>query len=124
IVDEADGVAESSGRSAQQQRHSLVAELARAPDRHLVFTTATPHSGDQEAFASLVGLLDPSLESAVANLEFAAGTTARERLASHFVQRRRADIRRYLDAETDFPDREVKERTYRLSVPYRQLLER
>src|SRR5439155_119605 len=32
IVDEAHGVAESAGRSAQQQRHSLVADLAYARD--------------------------------------------------------------------------------------------
>jgi superfamily II DNA or RNA helicase len=125
IVDEAHGVAEpASHAGAQQQRHALVAELARDPARHLILTTATPHSGDQQAFASLVGLLDPTLRAAVADLEYGAGTRARERLARHFVQRRRADIRRYLDLATDFPERLVAERTYRLSREYRALFER
>jgi Helicase conserved C-terminal domain len=48
----------------------------------------------------------------------------RARLALHFVQRRRADIRRYLDEETEFPaDRFFKDETYKLSPGYRSLLE-
>jgi superfamily II DNA or RNA helicase len=125
IVDEAHTVAEPGGHTgAQHQRHALVAELAEDPRRHLILATATPHSGDQDAFASLVGLLQPDLAQAVAALEYGAGTEARERLARHFVQRRRADIKRYLDAETDFPDRKVAEQTYRLTPEYRSLLER
>jgi superfamily II DNA or RNA helicase len=125
IVDEAHGAAEAGARTgAQQQRHALVAELASDPGRHLILATATPHSGDQEAFASLVGLLEPDLRSVVANLEFGAGTEARQQLALHFVQRRRADIRHYLATETDFPERLTAERTYRLTPGYRSLLER
>jgi len=40
------------------------------------------------------------------------------------VQRRRADITRYLDASTDFPEREAVEDTYSLSEPYRRLFNR
>jgi superfamily II DNA or RNA helicase len=124
IVDEAHTVAESSGRGAQHQRHALAAELAADPGRHLILATATPHSGDQEAFASLVGLLAPELRQAVADLEYGAGTEARRELARHFVQRRREDIERYLNAETDFPERVPDEWTYRLSEGYRSLLQR
>jgi superfamily II DNA or RNA helicase len=125
IVDEAHTVAEPGLRSgAQHQRHGLVAELAARPDRHVILATATPHSGDQAAFGSLIGLLAPDLEPAVANLEFGAGSEARARLASHFVQRRRGDIVHYLDAETDFPERLTAEQTYKLTPEYRALLQR
>jgi len=125
IVDEAHAVSEPSARTgAQHQRHALVAELAADPARHLIFTTATPHSGDQGAFASLIGLLAPDLREAIAAGAISAGTRERARLARHFVQRRRADVRRYLDEDSAFPDRETGERTYTLSEPYRRLLER
>ena len=48
----------------------------------------------------------------------------RERLARHFVQRRRADIRSYLDESTPFPeDRLTQERTYSLSAGYKELFD-
>jgi len=123
IVDEAHAVARPGSTSgAQHQRHALVAELTRDAGRHLILTTATPHSGDESAFASLVGLLDPSLEQAVANLDYGGGTDARERLSRHFVQRRRADVADYLGEDTPFPRRESSERTYRLGNDYQRLL--
>ncbi|MBI2942457.1 MAG: DEAD/DEAH box helicase, partial [Chloroflexi bacterium] len=123
IVDEAHAAARGGGGTAQQQRHSLLRELAADPDRHLILVTATPHSGDEGAFASLIGLLVPDLEEKVAQLQYGAGTEARERLARHFVQRRRADIAQYLAAKTDFPVRESQEVAYRLTPEYRQLLD-
>ena len=48
----------------------------------------------------------------------------RRRLAAHFVQRRRADIRHYLDADTPFPERLEKEDTYKLSAAYKALFRR
>ena len=51
IVDEAHTCASATdGRSAQIQRHKLVAGLAANPRRHLILVTATPHSGKEEAF--------------------------------------------------------------------------
>lgn len=124
IVDEAHAAAQSSsGGVAQQQRHSLLRELAADSDRHLLLVTATPHSGDQGAFASLVGLVAPDLEQQVADLEFAAGTEARARLARHFVQRRRVDVEGYLDQRTVFPERDSFDEPYRLTPEYRRLLE-
>ncbi len=124
IVDEAHAAAQASGGgTAQQQRHRLLRELAAAPQRHLVLVTATPHSGDEGAFASLIGLLDPDLEPAVAQLAYGAGTEARERLARRFVQRRRADIRVYLEATTAFPERETREVPYKLTPELKRLLE-
>ncbi len=121
IVDEAHGAARPTGRSsAQQQRHALLRELASKEDRHLIMLTATPHSGVDEAFLSLLGLLDPSFEHL--DLE---GLTEKQRdsLARHFVQRRRADISRWLGAETRFPRREAAEVHYVLSPGYRELFD-
>ncbi len=47
----------------------------------------------------------------------------RRRLAAHFVQRRRADIRAYLDERTTFPDRLSTEATYQLGPEYRRLFD-
>jgi len=121
IVDEvhtavADG---GAGGKARTQRYELVRALADDRQRHLVLVSATPHSGKEEAFRNLIGLLDERLASA--NLEHASG---RERLARHFVQRRRADIRKYLDEETPFPkDRETREVAYALGRDYRALFD-
>lgn len=128
IVDEAHTCAQPGalqlGRSARQQRHQLVAGLAADPDRHLILVTATPHSGDKEAFQSLLRLLDPELGSLPADLTGPANEANRRRLAAHFVQRRRADIRHFLKSDTPFPEREEKELTYRLTPKYRQLFDR
>lgn len=121
VVDEAHTcVADGGpGGKARTQRYELVKALAEDSSRHLLLVTATPHSGKEEAFRNLLGLLDPVL--ATIDLEKAGG---RERLAKHFVQRRRADIRKYLDEETPFPkDRETKEEPYALSKEYKALFE-
>jgi superfamily II DNA or RNA helicase len=120
IVDEAHScVADSSGGGSRgrTQRFRLLQDLAADCRRHLVLVTATPHSGKEDAFRNLIALLDPTLRDADLS-----DPTIRERLAAHMVQRRRADIRRYLGAETRFPsDRETKEIAYRLTPAYSKL---
>lgn len=122
IVDEvhtcvADGTRTGTGRT---QRYELVRDLAKDPQRHLILASATPHSGKEQAFRNLLGLLDPALETI--DLDQVKG---REQLARHFVQRRRADIRRYLDEDTPFPkDRLTKEVPYALSPEYQALFEK
>ncbi|MGJ6980683.1 helicase-related protein [Aestuariimicrobium soli] len=121
IVDEAHTcVADGSmGGRSRTQRYDLVRALAEDASRHLLLVTATPHSGNDEAFRNLIGLLDPALHDL--DLDEPKG---RELLARHFVQRRRADIRVYLDEETPFPsDRESKEVPYTLSPAYRDLID-
>ena len=119
IVDEAhtcvaDGAA---GGRARTQRYDLVQALANDVSRHLILVTATPHSGKDETFRNLIGLLHTDLHTV--DLEQARG---RELLARHFVQRRRADIRQYLDERTPFPrDRLSKEVAYELTPAYRDL---
>ncbi|MHB8867796.1 MAG: helicase-related protein [Thermoleophilia bacterium] len=125
IVDEAHTCASAAGgRSAQIQRHRLVAALAADPERHLILVTATPHSGKEEAFRSLLGFLDRDFLELPMELGGDQSKAHRQRLARHFVQRRRGDIRSYLDEDTPFPDREEREDTYQLSPEYKKLFER
>src|SRR6266568_4248333 len=59
IVDEAHTCADAGGgRRGRQQRHQLVSSIAQKAGQHLVLVTATPHSGKEEAFRSLLTLLD------------------------------------------------------------------
>jgi superfamily II DNA or RNA helicase len=121
IVDEAhNSVAGSSvGQRSRHQRYELLQSLAADPARHLILATATPHSGDDAAFANLVGLCQPDLGTM--DLGSEAG---RVLLARHFVQRRRADIRHYLDEDTPFPsDRQTRDVPYQLSPAYRDLFD-
>ncbi|MEO3858057.1 helicase-related protein [Acrocarpospora sp. B8E8] len=119
IVDEAHTcVADGSASGGRTLRYNLVRGLAAKRDRHLLLVTATPHSGKDEGFRNLIGLIDPALRDL--NLDDAKG---RDQLAKHMVQRRRGDIRKYLDEDTKFPsDRETHEERYYLTDDYRKLL--
>jgi len=112
IVEEAHSCVRGSV-GVRHQRYLLLKELAKDPERHMVFLTATPHSGNDEAFFNLLGLLDPAFLS-LGEVEGKERERLREKLASHFVQRRRPDIAEWRDAHF-FPDRESRETTYKLS---------
>jgi superfamily II DNA or RNA helicase len=121
IVDEAHNYVAAGGQGGRSthQRYELLRGLAANPARHLILTTATPHSGDDEAFVNLIALCEPKLRSA--DLGSDAG---RRLLAHHLVQRRRADIRIYLDQSTPFPtDRETRDVAYNLAPLYRDLFD-
>ncbi|MGW0690085.1 helicase-related protein [Streptomyces sp. NPDC002738] len=116
IVDEAHTCVGAG--TGHQQRYELLRTLAKDKNRHLVLVTATPHSGDAHAFAKLTSLLDPSLQALDPTLP-----AHRDRLARHFVQRRRRDIRRYLDEDTPFPrDRKLRPAPYQLGTEYAQFV--
>jgi superfamily II DNA or RNA helicase len=124
IVDEAHTcVADASerGRSAAHQRYELVSGLAEDPTRHLILVTATPHSGKEGAFRSLLGLLDPAFRGLPENLAGDPNRRARETLARHLVQRLRGDVHNFLGSKTPFPERVSAERTYKLSPEYARL---
>ena len=123
IVDEAHGCAAGDGSRASHQRHALVAELAKDPTRHLILVTATPHSGKDDRFRSLLSFLDPDFAELPDDLSGDRNRRHRDRLARHLVQRRRDDIARYLDTETSFPKRRDAEDTYVLSGEYRRLFD-
>ncbi len=110
IVDEAHTCSHTG--QGRQQRYELLKDLATKPERHLVMLTATPHSGDDEAFYNLLALLKPEFVD-LKEIE-KADHPLRKKLAKHFIQRRRQDIKEWQDA-TLFPDRFTAEATYKLS---------
>ncbi|WP_306334475.1 DEAD/DEAH box helicase [Streptomyces sp. KL118A] len=123
IVDEAHTCV-GTGGNEQQKRYELLSAVAdrsdpAGRDRHLILVTATPHSGDPQAFSKLTGLLDPSLSTLDTTR-----SADRDKLARHFVQRRRHDLKRYmlkdrLIEETPFPeDRDTQDALYRLDPDY------
>jgi len=125
IVDEAHTCSWSGeGRSGRKQRFDLISAIAQDSNRHLIFVTATPHSGKEDEFRSLLGLLDTSLANLPDDLSGPQSAPQRRRLAEHFVQRRRADIKHYLDSQTPFPEREDTEESYRLSPAYKAFVHR
>src|SRR5260370_20717884 len=125
IVDEAHTCAYASeGRGGRHQRFQLVSSLAQQKDRHLILVTATPHSVNEEGFRSLLTILDKTFVQLPEDLTGREHEQDRRRLAAHFVQRRRADIRSYLHADTPFPDRVESEQTYKLSPDYKRLLDK
>ncbi|GAA0276392.1 helicase-related protein [Cryptosporangium japonicum] len=120
IVDEAHNSVASTaaGQRSQQQRYELLCDLADDPNRHLILATATPHSGNEDAFTNLIQLCNPELATADLSTE-----QGRALLAKHFVQRRRRDIRE-LDGGASFPrDRETADIAYTLSPAYRDLFD-
>ena len=121
IVDEAHTASNRDERgTTKQQRYQLVQQISEKQDHHLVLLTATPHSGISQSFLSLLGLIDPEF----ANLDLDnLPEPQRKELARHFVQRRRADVRQWMDKETPFPERESLESAYQLSSEYRELFE-
>ena len=124
IVDEAHGCTLAGGVGrGRQQRFDWLRQVAADPTRHLILVTATPHSGNEEAFRSLLSLLDPDFANLPLDLERAEREGIRRRLARHLVQRRRADIRHYLETDTAFPERQDKEATYTFSQEYRALFD-
>ncbi len=111
IVDEAHTCVQASN-ATRHQRYKVLSGLAEDHERHMLLLTATPHSGDEEAFHNLLGLLNPEFQT-LHELTGAAREKSRERLASHFVQRRRADIAEWQDTSV-FPDRLSREAAYKL----------
>jgi superfamily II DNA or RNA helicase/ribosomal protein S15P/S13E len=125
IVDEAHTCASGADRnSGRHQRHQLVKGLAAKETRHMILVTATPHSGNEEAFRSLLALLNPDFADLPEDLTGKENERRRRELARHFVQRRRGDIVHYLDADTPFPEREEGEDAYKLHEDYKRLFDR
>ena len=123
-MDEAHGCTLAGGVGrGRQQRFELLRRIAEDKSRHLVLVTATPHSGNEDAFRSLLSLLDEDFANLPTDLDRAEREGIRRKLARHLVQRRRADIRHYLETDTAFPERKDKEATYTFSKEYRALFD-
>jgi len=117
VVDEAHTCTKSDGpkSSSQQQRYKLIKDISKKENQHLILLTATPHSGKQLQFQSLLGLLDQKFES----IDVAtAQPHQRKELAKSFVQRKRADVEHWMNEDTPFPERDSGEYTYELSMHY------
>ncbi|MDJ0840435.1 MAG: helicase-related protein [Acidobacteriota bacterium] len=118
IVDEAHTCAAAT--RASQRRHQLLRDLTDPQTepgrtRHLLLVTATPHSGKHHAFRSLLGLLNRDLDHLPDDISGPHNVKHRDRLARHLIQRRRGDIKAYLDTQTPFPTKERQTDTYNLS---------
>lgn len=122
IVDEAHSCVQSSS-AVRHQRYQLLKGLSEStPRRHMVFLTATPHSGDETAFHNLLGLLQARFARLKDLGEGKERTALRDRLSNHFVQRRRGDIAEWRD-QAGFPARESREATYALGGEWGRLFE-
>jgi superfamily II DNA or RNA helicase len=119
IVDEAHTASRPRGDhgTVQHQRYSFLRDLAASPERHLILVTATPHSGIEESFRSLLGLLEPSFDIPEDS------DLPRAKLVPHMVQRRRSDLEHWMGSDTPFPERDATERKYELSPEYLKLFE-
>ena len=109
IVDEAHACVGT--HRGKQQRFELLKLLTSDSERRLIMLTATPHSGDEDAFSRLLSLIRTDFES----MEFGE-QRYREQLARHYVQRRRIDlIEGDWDEQRSFPKHETAELPYNLS---------
>lgn len=122
IVDEAHTCAKPQGAKSknQQRRYALLHDLMQDKERHLLMLTATPHSGKDEEFLSILGLIKNDFEK----LDFEnIDHSKRRELSKFFIQRKRANIKRWLingqnRQSTNFPERESREIGYVLSTEY------
>lgn len=120
IVDEAHACASPEGSHlGQQLRHRLVRALAADKERNLILVTATPHSGKEGEFRSLLGLLKSEFETG--DWESDGRDEFRKELAKHFVQRKRGNIALWSGERTPFPERDAVEFPYELTAPYQGL---
>ena len=116
IVDEAHTCSvAANAKAVQQQRYQLIRDIAKKPGQHMMYLTATPHSGKAEQFSSLLGLIKPEYQSL--DLPVATQNQRRE-LAKYYVQRRRADVEKWMNEDTPFPKRDAGEFQYDLSKKY------
>jgi len=116
IVDEAHTCAKPAGaNNSQQLRYHLLHDIAKKEKQHLLLLTATPHSGKQEEFQSILGLLKPEFEKIDI---ITSSEQERKEIAKHFIQRRRGDVLKWLDEETKFPERNSVDKPFEIGKDY------
>lgn len=120
VVDEAHTCTTVTARN--QQRYQLLRDLATDPKRHMLMLTATPHSGIEQGFYNLLGLLDRKFE-VMGCANQTQRNSLRAQLAKHLVQRRRKDIQRLWHEQDVLPSRHSAEITYRLTGPWGEFFE-
>ncbi len=119
MMDEAHTCAKPAGaNNSQQLRYHLLHDVAKKENQHVVLLTATPHSGKQAEFQSLLGLLKPEFEK----IDVVSSSEAeRKEIAKHFIQRRRGDVLKWLDEETKFPERNSIDRDFEIGKAYAEV---
>ena len=120
IVDEAHTCTQGYSQ-IRHKRFSLLKDLSLRTDRHMIFLTATPHSGDDEAFYNLLGLLNPEFKRLI-DATGEERENLRKKLSEHFVQRRRPDIDEWQD-QSIFPKKFESEVTYKLTDEWIKLFD-
>lgn len=116
MVDEAHTCAKPSGaNNSQQLRYHLLHDISKKQNQHIVMLTATPHSGKQDEFQSLLGLLKPDFGKIDV---ITASEQERKDIAKSFIQRRRGDIIQWMGEETQFPKRISVETDYAVGNAY------
>lgn len=116
LVDEAHTCAKPAGaNNAQQLRYHLLHDIAKKQNQHLVLLTATPHSGKQAEFQSILGLLKQGFEKIDVVI---SSEQERKEIARYFIQRRRADVLKWLDEETKFPQRNSIDKDFEIGKGY------
>lgn len=130
IVDEAHACVNGDS-NASQQRYKFLKQIfddereGLDRQRHLLLLTATPHSGNEDAFYNLLALLKP--EFAQLREATSANDPLRRELAKYFVQRRRQDIERWCrdnnDNHTFFTKRMSAELTYKLTPQWQDFMD-
>lgn len=123
IVDEAHTCTEKSGKTSQL-RFNLLKDLSSKTERHMLFLTATPHSGDNVAFGNLLSLIDPkfSVLGDIEAREREGYKELREDLALHLVQRQRQDVREFLD-KPNFATRLQNEYQYSFNGEWKEFFD-
>lgn len=124
LVDEAHTCVRNT--QSKQKRFDLVQKMTKDPNRHVLLLTATPHSGNDDAFFNLLSLLD---EKFIALKESTStNSPLRRELSNYFIQRRRQDIKEWkVDSNerlTGFPVRMTAELSYELDSQWEYFLER
>ena len=119
IVDEIHTCSKGQGKG-RQLRHDLIREISKKEQQHLVLLSATPHSGKPEQFQSILSFLDAKYDELELNN---ATPIQKQNLAKQFVQRRRADIQKWVskfsrEDNTPFPNRTHFEVSYVHSEEY------
>lgn len=125
LVDEAHTCVRATS-SNRQKRFELLQKVTADKNRHLLLLTATPHSGNEDAFFNLLSLLDEKFLDLKENKN--PKSKLRQDLANHFIQRRRQDIVNCQFYKTDpltcFPVRKTTDLNYELDPAWKKLFDR
>lgn len=98
VIDECQHVAERAVHGGQTSMRARLANLLAGTCDSLILTSATPHDGRPESFASLMNLLDPT---AVANPE----SFTHDEIGGLYVRRFKKDIEH--EVEASFKERKL-----------------